>query len=872
MIIHADMGLKYFFLKCVRLIVLAVVIVPSTNVQAQGKRLYIANDDHTDYMWSADEETYKKVMLNTLDKYLIQIDSTIKLNIPFKQQAKYNCDGSFWLWEYEKSRSAKEMANLVAKIKSGHLTVPLNPLAVLYGGMPAESSIRGLYYGGYLKKKYQIPIELAMSMESQAYPLGLSSLWAGSGVKYSWKGICGCATKMDMGDLQNRDNQVYFYKGLDGQQVLTKWYSLANTLTGCATAINESLGGYAEAGCLSADLIKRLMEKSAATKKNIVGAFGYGWDHVETYTGDFIAFAKSQTTPEHEVIVSNETDYFKDLLQTYGANFNKETVARGNEWDVYISSLAEVSAKIKRGLEKLRAAEALATLVSLKDRTYISDLASRRDSAWMSLGLYPEHDWTADGPVTRDARAAFERKLERNFNGYVDQLYQRSIEKLSAQISKTGKAKRFFVFNPLSWARTDFADFAIDDPSATRIIDIGTHHEVPAQVITRNGHSYLRILAAGIPPVGYKVYELQTGAAAKAMPAAVLHNQIFENGQFKLMITREGVITSLIDKAHYNQELVKLTDGRFFNDMGSGSEEAGEDLSLENIGPVSVTLKAVTKNKPARTTLITLFNPAISRVAIENTIRQNFSGVLTNSFSFNITDPTVWHEEVAAVIKAKLTSSGGHYATRNARYDWLTMNHFANIGNAACNVTLSNRDCYFMQLGNSKPAFLDQNSARINVLVGGQTDGPELGIKNQGGDSVFTQQFAISVNKGGFQQKTAMKASLEAQQPLITGEITGTQPVLPARSFQLLTVSNPDLILWALKPAEEGLTQNGMIVRFWNMGNDKKNSLVHFNIPLQSAKETTHIETDIRSVSVLKNSLFVQSGSQQMQTYRIRIK
>jgi hypothetical protein len=39
--------------------------------------------------------------------------------------------------------------------------------------------------------------------------------------------------------------------------------------------------------------------------------------------------------------------------------------------------------------------------------------------------------------------------------------------------------------------------------------------------------------------------------------------------------------------------------------------------------------------------------------------------------------------------------------------------------------------------------------------------------------------------------------------PFVTGIITGGS-ALPEKSFSLVKVSHPDVVLWALKPAEEG--------------------------------------------------------------------
>lgn len=843
-------------------------------VNAQTKRFYIANDDHTDYVWSANEAVYEKAMLTTLDNYLFQIDSTIKLKLPFNHQSKYNCDGSFWFWVYEKARTTAQMKNLIAKVKSGHMTVPYNPLAVLYGGLPAEASIRGMYYAGYLQKKYGIPLTLGITMESQVLPLGLSSLWAGSGVKYSWKGVCGCASKLKNSALEKRENEVYYYTGLDGQKVLMKWYAMSATKSPCGVSANQDFGGYSEARCLTDYLINRMKGKSDSTKKNIIGAFGYGWDDLQTYTSSFVSLARKYSNLEHEIIVSNEVDYFKDVEATYGKELPSETIAGGNEWDLYIASLAEVTAGIKRSTEKLRAAEALATIVSLQQPDFAKDLTAMRDSAWMSVGLYPEHDWTADGPVKREERAAFQRRLETGYRRYVDTLYERASSLLRQQIKKASTDETFFVFNPLNWKRADYADVLYSGADDITVYDATTKKEVPSQAIIKDNKTYLRILATDIPPVGYKVFQIRKGVPSTKTNAATLTANTFENSRYKLTITKEGVITSLIDKSKGNTELVKRSpDGKYLNDMGSGASDNGDELVIENTGPVSVTLKARSADKLKHSSAITLYDASIPRVDIQNTIEQNFSSLISNAFSFKMNKPEIWHEEVGAIINAKKTGDGGHYAERNARYDWLTLNHFANIGDGTNSVTLSNKDCYFFKVGKSIHDTLDAGASHINVLVGGQTDGGNLGIKAQGGDSIFHQAFSITAHNNGFNKVQSMKAALEAQQPFVTGMISGSATAtLSATSYSFLSTPNEGVILWALKPAEEGIKTGGIIARVWNLNNDKLTSMLDFARNISSATETTHVEVNLKPVATKLRSVSISAAGQQMKTYRIKLK
>jgi alpha-mannosidase len=219
-----------------KLIAPIVVFFVLGSVSAQQKKIYLAPDDHTDYMWTATEEEYRKAFLEMLDYYIELNEATA--NNPYHSQSKWNCDGSFWVYTYEKNRSTAQFDKLINQIKSGKISVPLNTLVNLNGMAPLEMIIRDMYYAGSLERRFDLDFDLAVNMEDQVLPLGLSSIWAGSGAKYSWKGVCACATKVKS-DFTSRPHEVYWYQGLDGQKILMKWYSLVIN--------NMHLGGYAEA-------------------------------------------------------------------------------------------------------------------------------------------------------------------------------------------------------------------------------------------------------------------------------------------------------------------------------------------------------------------------------------------------------------------------------------------------------------------------------------------------------------------------------------------------------------------------------------------------------------------------------------------------
>lgn len=348
--------------------------------------------------------------------------------------------------------------------------------------------------------------------------------------------------------------------------------------------------------------------------------------------------------------------------------------------------------------------------------------------------------------------------------------------------------------------------------------------------------------------------------------AAVVNNRTIENAAYKVTVDERGAITSLIDKMRSNREFARTIDRRSINDLGDGTGS----LAVEHVGPVSVTLKAVSTAGLAHTSRITLFRDS-RRIDIRNEITQNFHSVGDDpprwTFSFNLKSPDIWHEEAGAVIRARLLSDGGHYSPDHARYDWQTLNHFADISGEGVGVTLANADCLFMKVGKSTITSLDTTCPQISVLVGGLIDGANLGIHNQGGDSRFLQRFTLQTHDA-YDQAEAMRLALAHQNPLVTGQVTGKEPFYPETSYGLLKISDPNVLLWSLKPAEDGIEHAGIALRIWNMS-DKKTRFAVSMKPrrILRAMRATHIETATGGAQIESGNLDELIAANAMETY-----
>jgi alpha-mannosidase len=854
---------------------------------AEPTRIYLANDDHTDYMWTADAATYAGVFVEMLDFHLKLADETAQNPAPYRN--RFNADGSLWLSTYEQRKTPAEFARLIARIRDGTISVPLNTLVSCYGGQPVEAVLRGMYYAGRIERAHGLRFPLAIAMENQTLPLGLASLFAGAGARYSWRGVCGCASRLGNRVLGKREREIYWWTGPDGQRLLLKWHSLA-------PAGNRQSGGYAEAfdpvkavTFLDSDpeFLQRYRAPGAAEPFRVRGAFGFGWDALDRKTGQpyapdpktypqvehFHVVAQQQSNERRQVIVSNERDFFADFEQTHGAELGSQSVTYGNEWDLYSASLSETSARAKRAVEKLRAAELLATLVSLKYPDFMRRHSPARDRAFTNLGLFWEHNWTADGPISRGQRAAWQEEVVTGIEAYVNSVQAEAVIRLGDLIPRPAKTNRFFVLNPLGWPRTDAADHPYAGPADVHVRDVATGQDVPHQIVNLSYARHLRILARDVPSAGYKVYEILPGAGTAPSEAAATTSGegalVFENAAVKLTVERDGAISSLVDKRRGATELAATIDGLALNDLASHSA-TGEPLRVENSGPVSVTVRARSDAGLDHTTVITLYRDS-DRIDVRNEITANLADIRHWAFSFNLTSPAVRTEEVGAINLNKLTTEGGAYAPTHARYDYVTLNHFADITDGANQrgVTLSNPDLAFARLGRSTPTVLDATTPQINVLAGGQIDGANLGIRAQNGATHFLQRFALRPH-GGYEQVAAMKFALEHQNPFITGDLSGsaTGP-FPADTFSLLTVSEPNVFLWAVKPAEEGIDR-GIVARLWNVSDSPATATITLTGGLSSAQRTTHVETDLERVPLTAaGTLPATFARQQLQTYRL---
>ncbi len=300
------------------------------------------------------------------------------------------------------------------------------------------------------------------------------------------------------------------------------------------------------------------------------------------------------------------------------------------------------------------------------------------------------------------------------------------------------------------------------------------------------------------------------------------------------------------------------------NDLGPGNGT----IAVADAGPVSATLRVSSSGPLVHTTSITLFRDS-SRIDIRNEIQQTFGDIRTWDFNVDLDLPELRHEEIGAVILGRLTGDGGHYADQAARYDWLSLNHFADLTAGGSGLTISSPDLSFFRRGDSTPKFFDTQSPRLSFLAGGQVDGSSLGITNQGGDGYFLQRFALEAH-GAYDQAAAMRFALEHQNPLAVGEVTGGTKY-PGGSFSLFSPTADGVFVWAVKPAED-TAAGGIVIRVWNQTpGETAFDLAFSSFEILEAQRTSLIETPLETAVFQAGSLSDAVPSYGWKAYHLKL-
>src|SRR5262245_15732761 len=168
--------------------------------------------------------------------------------------------------------------------------------------------------------------------------------------------------------------------------------------------------------------------------------------------------------------MSSGIDYFLDL-ENFRNSLGTVRGGWGNDWDAWPVKMASETAKVKRAVEKLRAAEALAVLAQWGSGSFWTAHQPAEEAGLVSTFKFFEHTW-ADGGAGLASVVTDKQMWASDLAGAVDGLYADASARVASFFATPAGEDRVAVFNPLDFGRTDVVDLPVPGPGPYTVTDL----------------------------------------------------------------------------------------------------------------------------------------------------------------------------------------------------------------------------------------------------------------------------------------------------------------------------------------------------------------------------------------------------------------
>ena len=429
------------------------------------------------------------------------------------------------------------------------------------------------------------------------------------------------------------------------------------------------------------------------------------------------------------------------------------------------------------------------------------------------------------------------------------------------------------VFNPLSWTRTDLVRVPVSETLFAEdfsLIDAVTFINVPYQKDAAT--SEILFIAENIPSIGFKRFDIVHSAAPTPSTSLNVGSNFVENSRFRIEVDGKGYISSIYDK----QPLIELVDAadRFdFNRsiVATNSEYFGGNfrtvpdpvpaVSTAMSGPVAASLKITNSNHPVAKAEIILYE-GLDRIDIVNTVDRNKMerGTIENNsvyygftFPFNLRAFTARIETAAGWLDPEIDSMPGSYKRSHV------LQHCIDISGARYGVTLATPDVYvhsFNKFQNPRGTFPPSEPTVVSTFIrksyecelkGGATG---YVIVEPGSNPQWSLRYCLKPHASTFDAVREARFGWEICTPLLAKELpVAAGGTLTANSQSFFSVDAANVVITSIKKANFG---DGLIIKLQEIARSPSTEVVlssdYFD-RLYSAKETTPLEEDIRTLS-----------------------
>ena len=849
--------------------------------------LYLMPHSHNDI-------GYTELQSRVLKNHLEYIDAVIDFckatdSYPDEARFRWNIEVSWAFESYLRSRPADKVQELLALLKSGRVELSANYLN-MSDGFAHEELIRASIYSKVAGRTYGFPVQAAMNNDVTGFSWALPQIFSQQGVKYFTTGI-----NEDRARAPLRRPNAFFWQSPDGSKIL-HWNGEHYLFSNYDLQLHEA---YEKSFPKVTDYLAKL-EKRGDYPYDLIGF------HISGYVTDNCPPKKELSDRVKDwnahwaypkLRLATMSEFFGALEKKYAKSIPTYKLGWPDYWTDGVASTAYETGLNRLAHGDILTAEKLAVAAKLADKAFVYPAGEIRE-AYESATFYDEHTWGAfnsiSDPDSEFARSqwAYKAGFAYNAREIAKTVLGRSLPVLAKGIASP-EARAIAVFNPLSWERTDVV--RIDLPAELRgkdarfkLFDKRNGFEIAYQ---RPEPNVIMFLADKVPPLGYGVYTLALDTAPMdfpAMPKAA--GNVLENRYYKVTADPiTGGLSSVIDK-ETGRELVdaktKTGLNQYIYENPIGGRNAVNNMAgtvkydrfspvaaaatAGLSGPVASSLILTSKAKPCSDIRqeIVLYD-GLKRIDFVNRLVKDETREaegLYFAFPFAVEAGKPRMEIADATMAPETEQLPG--TTR----DWHAIQNWVEIAGPKQSVVWSPIEAPLVEFGAINTgkwlAKLPPNSTALYSYA--MNNYWHTNFKaGQGGPFVF--RYAVTTRPGGADLTASTRFGGEVHAPLVAAWLPAKNAgPLPAGGASLFSLDKPNVIIQALKAAEDG---NGIVIRLREIAGVE--TTVRIASPLFKGDTLTYSATDVsegpgNARTVVPGSIYVPLKPFAIQTVIIR--
>ncbi|HSA94844.1 MAG TPA: glycoside hydrolase family 38 C-terminal domain-containing protein [Acidobacteriota bacterium] len=527
-----------------------------TLAPARRWSVYLFHHSHTDIGYTELQSRVTKNHVEYLDsviKYCRETDA-----YPDDAKFRWNIEVAWALENFVKTRPEADVRALVDLIRAGR--VELSALYLqLSDCFAPEEIVRTLDAAKDFAGRYGFVLRSAMNDDVNGFAWSLPQIFRQAGVRYFATGINETRSRAPL-----RRPNAFWWESPDGSRIL-HWngehYLFGNYDLLLHEAIDRSAPKVGE-------YLARL-EARGDYPQDII-AFNIGaWTTDNCPPGRQLSDRVKEWNERYEspkLRLATLREFFERMEKDYGPTLPVHRLGWPDYWTDGVGSTAFETGLNRIAHNEILTAEKISAVAAVLDPAgafrFPADEIRAGQAAAM---LYDEHTWGAynsiDAPWSELARGQWAAKSGFAYDAReISRTVLRRGQEALARLLNASDGPAFAVFNPLSWARTDAVRVPLpsgplrEAQDKLRVVDRRTGREAKFQ---RQGDDALLVLAENVPPLGFVLFAVETGAApAAAGGAAVTAGGTIENRFYRIAVDpKTGGLASLFDK-ELGRELV----------------------------------------------------------------------------------------------------------------------------------------------------------------------------------------------------------------------------------------------------------------------------------------------------------------------------